>query len=184
MLCKGRNTMPGIKTHGIQAILSSAVLYPFAGGENATIFGLSIVLIDLDHVIEYVRQTGSPKIWGVFPCCQIIGSNLHRGFYVLNLFHTLEFLLFIGLMGMLYPVFFYVLAGVIWHCALDLFMLARKGLPFIRALSITEYVIRSRNQAHILRISDLLRIDGLTIPQDSWDYPAWIQHWDHCRPLC
>ena len=113
--------------------------------ENAAVFGLSIVLIDVDHVIEYVRQTGSPKIWGVFPCCQIIENNLHRGFYVLNLFHTVEFLLLIGLLGLLHPVFFYVLAGALWHCALDLFMLARRKFTFIRALSIIEYCIRARN---------------------------------------
>jgi hypothetical protein len=91
--------MPGIKTHCVQAVLGSAILYPFAGFENTVVFGLSTVLIDVDHVIEYVRQTGSPKIGGVFPCCQIICSNLHRGFYVLNLFHTIEFLLLLGLLG-------------------------------------------------------------------------------------
>ena len=176
--------MPGIKAHCNQAALSSAAVYPFAGGENAAVFGLSIVFIDVDHVIEYVRQTGSLKIWGVFPCCRIIDNNLHRRFYVLNLFHTIEFLLCIGLLGMLNPVFFYALAGILWHCALDLLMLARRGLIFIRALSIAEYCIRSRNPANIVRIRDFLRMDDLTIPQDSWNYPAWIQHWAHCRPFC
>jgi hypothetical protein len=98
--------MPGIKTHCFQAVLTSAAVYPFAGGENAAVLGLSIVLIDVDHVIEYVRQTGSPKIWGVFPYCNIIENNLQRGFYVLNLFHTIEFMLLLGLLGLLQPVFF------------------------------------------------------------------------------
>jgi hypothetical protein len=176
--------MPGIKAHCIQAALTSAAVYPFAGGANAAVFGLSIVLIDIDHVIEYVRQTGSPKIWGVFPCCQIIMSNVHRGFYVLNLFHTIEFMLLLGVLGLLQPVLFYILAGLLWHCSLDLFMLARHRFTCIRAFSIVEYCIKSRNPANIVRIRDLLRIDGLTIPQDSWNYPAWIQHWAHCRPFC
>jgi len=176
--------MPGIKTHCIQAILTSVAIYPFAGSENAAVFGLSIVLIDVDHVIEYVRQTGSPKIWGVFPYCTIIDNNLHRGFYVFNLFHTLEFMLFIGLLGILNPVFFYALAGALWHCALDLFMLARHRFIFIRALSIAEYCIRYRNPKNILRLRDLLRMDGVIIPHDSWNYPSWIQHWVHCRPFC
>lgn len=176
--------MPGIKAHCIQAVLTSTAVYPFAGGENAAVFGLSIVLIDVDHVIEYLRQTGSPKLWGVFPCCQIIMSNAHRGFYVLNLFHTLEFLLCIGLLGMLNPVFFYALAGFLWHYALDLFMLARNRVIFIRALSIAEYCIKSRNPKNIVRIRDLLRMDGVTIPEGPWNYSAWIQHWAHCRPFC
>ena len=66
-------------------------------------------------------------------------NNLHRGFYVLNLFHTIEFMLCIGLLGLIKPVFFYALAGALWHCALDFFMLARRRLIFIRALSIAEY---------------------------------------------
>ena len=176
--------MPGIKTHCVQAALSSAAIYPFAGGGNAAVFGLSIVLIDIDHVIEYVRQTGSSKLWGVFPYCQIIWSNVHRGFYVLNLFHTIEFLLLLGLLGLLHPVFFYLLAGALWHCALDIFMLAKHNFAFIRAFSIIEYKIKGRNPSNILRIQDLLRIDDVTIPDDSWNYPAWIEHWQHCRPLC
>lgn len=176
--------MPGIKTHCVQAALSSAAIYPFAGGVNAAAFGLSIVLIDIDHVIEYVRQTGSSKIWGVFPCCQIIMSNVHRGFYVLNLCHTIEFLTVLALLGLVHPVFFYVLAGALWHCALDIFMLARHNFAFIRAFSIFEYRAKGRNPSTILRFQDLLRIDEITIPDDSWNYPAWIEHWQHCKPLC
>ncbi len=176
--------MPGIKTHIIQAALSSAALYPFAGSENTAVFGLSVVLIDVDHVVEYIRQTGSPKIWGVFPCCQIIENNLHRGFYVLNLFHTIEFLLLLGLLGLLYPVFFYALAGALWHFALDFFMLAKRNFTFMRALSIVEYNIRARKPNIIVRVHDLLHINAVTIPNNSWDYPAWIKHWQRCKPLC
>jgi hypothetical protein len=109
---------------------------------------------------------------------------VHSGFYVLNLFHTIEFLLLLGLLGLLHPVFFYLLAGALWHCALDICMLARHNFTFIRAFSIIEYRIKGRNPSNILRIQDLLRIDDVTIPDDSWNYPAWILHWKHCRPLC
>jgi hypothetical protein len=176
--------MPGLQTHCVQAALGSAAVFPFTGFEYAAVFGLSTVLIDVDHVIEYVRQTGSPKLWGVFPCCQIIQNNLHRGFYVFNLFHTAEILLLTGLLGLVHPVFFYVFAGVLWHCALDLFELARKNAPFIRALSIIEYCIRARKPGTLVRVHDLLRINALSIPKDRWNYPAWIRHWQHCRTLC
>ncbi len=176
--------MPGITTHLAQASLSGAALYPFAGGVNATVFGLSIVLIDLDHVIEYVRQTGSPKIWGVFPCCSIIEHNLSRGFYVFNAFHTIEFFLLIALLGLLHPVFFYISAGMIWHCALDIFVLARKNLTDMRALSIIEYIIRSRNPHYIIRFNDLLRRENIPLPADSPQYRRWLKHWRYCKPLC
>ena len=176
--------MPGIKTHCVQAALSSAAVYPFVGGMNAAAFGLSTVLIDLDHVIEYVRQTGSPRIWGVFPCCHIVASNLGRGFYVFNIFHTLEFMLLAGLLGLLHPLLFYVLAGVVWHCALDLYVLARHGHTFKRALSIIEYVIRSRNPSNIVRFDDLLKRQDVLMPQNCRNCPGWIRHWRQCRPLC
>lgn len=176
--------MPGITTHCAQAALSSAALYPFAGGLNASVFGLAVVLIDLDHVVEYVRQTGSGRLWGVFPCCSIVDNNLTRGFYVLNAFHTLEFLLIVGVLGLLHPAFFYVAAGVLWHCALDLFMLARKKMTFMRALSIAEYIIRARNPNHIIRFHDLMRRQDVRIPEGRWDYPHWIKHWRSCTPLC
>ena len=175
--------MPGIRTHCVQAALTGAALAPFTSPVNTTAVCLSIVFVDVDHVIEYVRQTGSPRIWGVFPCCQIIQSNLTRGFYVFNPFHTLEFMLLIAALGLLQPVFFFVLTGALWHWALDLFVLNRRKLAFVRALSIVEYLFRARNPKNIVRFHDLLRIDNLSIPQDYWNYPAWIEHWQHCRPL-
>ncbi len=176
--------MPGIKTHCVQAALSSAAIYPFAGGANAAAFGMTIVLIDLDHVIEYVRQTGSPKVWGVFPCCDIIHSNLPTGFFVFNAFHTLEVLLLTGLLGLLHPVFFYITAGALWHCALDLYMLARAKKTFRRALSIADYVIRARNPHNIIRFHDLLDRRDMLMPDTGRDHSNWIQHWRRCRPLC
>jgi len=176
--------MPGITTHCAQAALSSAVIYPFAGGLNAAVFGLAVVLIDLDHVIEYVRQTGSYKLWGVFPSCTIVSPNLSRGFYVLNAFHTLEFLLIVGVLGLLHPAFFYAAAGVLWHCALDLVMLARKKVTFMRALSIVEYIIRARAPGTVTRFHDLMRKKDTVIPEGAWNYPRWIEHWRRCTPLC
>lgn len=59
--------MSNLKVHTVQSVAASAVLYPVVG-ENAIPFGLAAVLIDLDHVIEYVRNTKSLDIRGVFPC--------------------------------------------------------------------------------------------------------------------
>lgn len=176
--------MPSIKTHIIQSALSTAALYPFVGSENAAAFGLSVVLVDIDHVVEYVRQTGSPKIWGVFPSCHIVANNLHKGFYVFNLCHTIEFMLLIAMLGLLHPVFFYVLAGALWHFIVDMFMLMKSKFTFMRALSVVEYIIRSSNPRYIVRLQDLLRIDAVIPRNDIWNYPAWIRHWQHCRPLC
>ena len=176
--------MPSFKTHCIQSAVTSTAIYPFIGGQATAIVGISIVMIDVDHVIEYLRQTGSPKIWGVFPYCHIIMNNLKHRFHVLNLFHTIEFMLLIGLLGLLHPLFFFMTAGALCHIALDLLMLYRKNTPFVRALSVVEYFIRARKPKNIVRFNELLRVKGLKLPDDSWNYPDWIKHWQYCTPLC
>jgi len=176
--------MPGIKTHCVQAALTGAAIAPFTSFGNTAAVCLTIIFIDVDHIIDYVRQTGSLRIWGVFPSSHITDSNLHRGYYLMHVFHTLEFMLLLGVLGLLLPVCWYMLGATLWHFALDIFMLKKRRLASIRALSILEYFIRARDPKKIVRFQDLLRIEGVAIPQDSWNYPAWIKHWQHCRPFC
>lgn len=172
--------MPGIKTHTAQALLSGAAILPFSGPAGAAAFSLSVVLIDIDHVIEYVRQTRSLKLPGVFPCCSIIQKNLSR-FYVLNAFHTAEFLLLTALLGLLHPVFFYITAGMLWHWSLDTWVLARKGAAFRRALSIVEYCIRARSPGNIIWFKDLLQRGRVEMPDDGCNYRQWLEHWRSCQ---
>jgi hypothetical protein len=78
--------------HIVQGTVSAAALYPFFGGK-AVLFGLSVILIDLDHVIEYVWDTGDWSLRGFFVYHEVLFRNLQADFLSLNIFHTVEFYL-------------------------------------------------------------------------------------------
>jgi hypothetical protein len=167
--------MSNLKVHTVQSVAASAVLYPVVG-ENAIPFGLAAVLIDLDHVIEYVRNTRSLDIRGVFPCCRIIEKNLDKNFLVFNLFHTLEFFALVALSATIFPVLWYVFAGMIFHIMADMFHLIRIGWPFVRVYSIVEYIYRRRNGEYVTSVKELLRKDDLDT-SGIRNLQGWVKKW-------
>jgi len=98
----------------IQGALSAAVLYPIAGSK-AIIFGLSVVLIDIDHFIEYYTYIRRLDIKGMLKYHEWQLNNL-EGRLWLNLFHHL----------------------------FDEIQLIKLGKPFVRAFSVAEYFIRKK----------------------------------------
>lgn len=175
--------MSSLREHTIQSVVTSAALYPFIG-EKAVIFGLSVVFIDIDHVIEYVRQTGSWRIFGVFPCCQIIENAVkQKRFLVLNIFHTVEFFALVFFLGLINPLFYYMLAGMLYHFALDIYHLSRSGSVFFRALSVIEYFIRARRKAYITSFAKLLQKENVDLSGVK-RFEDWSRHWkDSGSPL-
>jgi len=59
-------------------------------------------------------------------------------------FHTAEVLLLLGAAGYWYSVLWAVAAGFIFHMSFDFLHFFRHRVPFVRALSITEYFIRKK----------------------------------------
>ena len=141
--------------HTVQSIAAGAVLYPFIG-ENVVPFGLAAIFIDLDHVVEYIRQTRSLDVRGVFAFSKLIENNLDKRFLVWNMFHTIEFFGLIVCLATLFPVFYYVLAGCLFHMAGDMVHLLRNDILFIRAFSLFEYMYRSRTGRYVLSVRDLV----------------------------
>ncbi len=168
--------MSSLRVHTIQSIAASAALYPVIG-EHAIPFGLAAIFIDVDHVIEYVRDTGSLDIRGVFSYCNLIENNLDKGFLVLNIFHTAEFFALLVFLALLYPVLVYVLAGWAFHLCADLFhLIVTLRKPFARVYSILEYVYRSRNGKNITSIRELLQKDNLRT-EKVHNLRGWLRKW-------
>lgn len=167
--------MSSLKFHTVQSLTASAVLYPVIG-ENIIPFGLACIFIDLDHVVEYVRDTRSLSLKGVFPFCKLIEINLGKKFLVLSAFHTIEFFALIFTIGLFYPVFMYIFAGMLFHMAADIIYLARLHQICARAYSLVEYIIRKRNPRSITSIHQLIALKNLNttgIP----DIEDWIEIW-------
>ena len=162
--------------HTVQSFVAGAALYPLIG-ENVVPFGLAAVFIDLDHVIDYIRHTRNLDVRGVFACCKLIENNLHKRFLVLHIFHTIEFFGLIVCLAMFFPVFYYVLAGCLFHMACDMVHLLRNDNLFVRVYSLFEYAYRSRTGRYLLSVRDLVEnhepnISGIP------GIRSWLRKWN------
>ena len=116
--------------HICQSLGSMAVLYPVLG-ENAIVFGASVLLIDIDHIFEYVADTKSFHPKGLFVYNDLRDKNLDKNFKVLHLFHTIVCYLLLFWLAHVYPVFYYVIGGFLFHTSIILFF----EKPFINFTS-------------------------------------------------
>jgi hypothetical protein len=171
--------MSSLKFHTVQSLAASAVLYPVIG-DNVIPFSLGCVFIDLDHVAEYVRDTKSLSLMGVFPYSKLLEINLDKNILVLSAFHTIEFFALIFTLGLFYPVLMYVCAGMAFHMAADLIHIGRLHSFFARAFSLVEYIIRKKNSRALTSIYQVLQLKNLStagIP----DIECWIEIWHASR---
>ena len=167
--------MSSLGVHLVQGGLATAVLYPLVG-TDALWCGASVVLIDLDHVVEYMRQTRCWNPFGVFACSSVIEHNLDKGFLVLNVAHTVEWFLLVSLFACWIPVLWWVVGGGLFHLALDFVHLRRHRNLRARAVSIIEYLLRIRSGRYITRVSELLRQADLRLP-DPDGLCRWARQW-------
>ena len=135
--------------HLIQGAAGAAILYPFIGGK-AFIFGVSVVAIDLDHFVEYYRDTLSIDLKGFFEYHNILSNNLDN-YLGLNLFHTIECYIILFFAGLILPDLHLILYGFLFHHLFDQIKLTWMKRPFARAFSIIEYFIRRKHYYTSLR---------------------------------
>ena len=167
--------MSSLGVHTVQSIAAGAVLYPFIG-ENVVPFGLAAIFIDLDHVVEYIRQTRSLDVRGVFAFCKLIENNLDKRFLVWNMFHTIEFFGLIACLATLFPVFYYVLAGCLFHMACDMVHLLRNDNLFVRVYSLFEYGYRTKTGRYVLSVKNLVEKHEPDISGIS-GIRSWLRKW-------
>lgn len=173
----GENKL-GPSFHIVQGAASAAALYPVVG-EAAIPFGLAVVMIDLDHLIVYLLDTGDWTLRGFFMYYRFLMRNLHTGYIGLYLFHTVEFYLLCLLLATWQPVFYPIVAGCLFHHAFDMANLVRLGHHASRSLTITHYLLRRKG--HVVSIRDVLahaavRLEGIP------DIRAWAERWGAALP--
>jgi hypothetical protein len=168
--------MSSLKVHALQGAAATVVLYPVIG-HNAISFGLASVLIDVDHIIEYVRDTKSTALTGVFTYCYLIEKNTDKNFLVLNAFHTFEFLALTLILSIPFPDLKFIFAGFVFHLAVDVFHITFKlRTPFLRAYSIIEYLLRSQTGQYLTSVRELVRVENLNT--DNLDnLNVWLGRW-------
>jgi len=129
--------------------VAAAALSPYLNGEGILLFSAGSVLIDVDHYLLYVQRTQRCDIRGMFRYFDELQPVQKTIPYVgLCLFHTVDFFLLVGILALFHPVLLPLLAGFLFHFAVDLIALYRKGVPFIRPFFLVEHAIRRRSEGY------------------------------------
>ena len=129
--------------------IAAAALSPFWSGGEILLFSIGSVLIDVDHYFLYIQRRRRFDIRGMFRYYEELWKIEKTIPYVgLCLFHTAEFFLLVGVLAFIYPLLVPLAVGLIFHFAADFFDLQRKGIPFIRAYSVIEHLIRRRAKGY------------------------------------
>jgi hypothetical protein len=136
-----------LQEHVILGGGAALALSPILGAEGSLTFWASSVLIDIDHYWDYLHRNGF-RDWSWRKTFTFHAELWKRvadpSFLGLNLFHTIEWFLFVGSVAVWWgsSALLAVLGGMIFHLSLDLLRLASHRAMFKRALSIVEYWIR------------------------------------------
>ncbi|MBU0580453.1 MAG: hypothetical protein KKA19_04685, partial [Candidatus Margulisbacteria bacterium] len=163
------------KTHLIHSLWASFLLYP-ALNENTILFCLSSVLVDIDHAFDYIKNTKSLNVKGLYIYHDIITENADKNYLSLSIFHTIECYLLLLYLATIFPFFYYILAGFVFHHLTDLIRDIKRGYPFVRAVSIIEYFIRRKKRRYLTTMKELLNKDNLNVPPHI-DLKEWQKKW-------
>jgi len=139
-----------LKKHLLATGSVAAAMMPYCHGTDILLFAAGSVLIDVDHLILYYVRTGRYDITGMFRYYrEDVDKNLHAIPYLgICIFHTVEFFLAVAAISLYFPPLHYFLAGLVFHIALDIYDLIRLKVPFIRAYSVIEHLVRRRQQGY------------------------------------
>jgi len=115
-----------VSTHVIISFLVALVIYPFFG-LYSIIFFLSGFLIDFDHCIEYSISKKDLNPFNAYKHNmdryrknkKIIQKGEWNDKIYLHIFHTLEFILLLGILSFFSKIIFFVFLGVLFHTLLD-----------------------------------------------------------------
>lgn len=100
---------------------------------------LATILIDFDHYLVAVVRTGKVSLAEAFnyhEMCKIKREKLHKkgvrkkGDF--HIFHTIEFHVLIGILGVFFLPFFYIFLGMVFHSLTDVFYMLHKDIFYGR----------------------------------------------------
>ena len=114
--------------HILYGAILTAVLWFLIPGIDylyLALFFLASFLIDFDHYLKAVART---KKIGLFNALRYYRDKKHEFSRrkEMHIFHTIEFHVFVGLLGLTWIGFFYIFMGMIVHSLIDLISMASK----------------------------------------------------------
>tara|TARA_Y100000034_G_scaffold99887_1_gene122916 strand:- start:41 stop:427 length:387 start_codon:yes stop_codon:yes gene_type:complete len=123
------------KWHILFGVIFSLILFyifPIIGLFNLSLIFLSSFLIDFDHYFWYIYKKKDWNLKNSYNYLKKEARNLRKGM----VFHTIEFHIFVGLLGLIWAGFFYILIGMISHSLTDLVSLIYEKRLYSRRFSL------------------------------------------------
>jgi len=114
----------------------------------------SSFLIDFDHYVASVIKTKNPRLKESFVYHRkkrieekrdIARGIKRKGDF--HFFHTIEFHVLVGLLGIFWIGFFYIFIGMIFHSLLDIFSLLQRGSFHRREYFFFNWARKKKNKA-------------------------------------
>jgi len=134
-----------LTSHIIQGAILSPAIYYLTDFKTSIIFTTSFILIDIDHYIHYIYRCRSFSVKGMFDFHDEIWTKKKGNIFGLSIFHTIEFLILLFILGFWHSEFWIIGAGFFTHLLFDIVYLFRHNVLFSRAFSYIEYFIRKRH---------------------------------------
>lgn len=139
--------------HVISGAAFTALVWVFAPTTPLVYLALvffSSFLIDIDHYITAVMDTKTLSMREAFKhyekLTEIDNKNIQKGIYKqgdFHIFHTVEFHLFIFLLGLVFVPFMYILLGMIFHSLLDFIVMVKIDKVYVREFFLMRWLKRT-----------------------------------------
>lgn len=131
------------------AVVSCLLVYVAPGlpWSYYVLFFLASVFIDTDHYITAVHATKKWRLQDSFAYYERLGARVQvdkaqgvRKRYDFHLFHTIEFHILIGLLGIWWTPFFYLFLGMSFHSLLDVYSLLDRDVLYMREFFLSTWL--------------------------------------------
>ncbi len=135
-----------ISTHTILAVIAYFIIQPYFGTQNALLFAISSVIIDIDHWFWAIYKNKKwlwlheAYFWNLKEIKQmsIKEAKGKKVKPVLHVFHTIEFILLMLATSFFLPVLWPVFWGIVFHNTCDTGRMLVKGIHSRRRWSLFQ----------------------------------------------
>jgi len=132
---------------GLTAV-ASLIMLPFWNWIQIVWFSIGSILIDVDHYIYYVVRKKRFGIKEMFKYHDSLFAQKDKIPYAgICVFHTIDFFILIGILSFYFPVFLYLLIGLIYHFLVDIIFLYKHNYLYGRAYFFIEHLIRKQRHS-------------------------------------
>ena len=133
------------KWHVLFGFIFAYIVYWFTSINvfEASLIFLSSVLIDFDHYMWIVKR----KEYFNLKKAYFWHKNLPKKHKpIMHIFHTIEFLLFVLILGLFFKLFFFIFIGMLFHSVLDIIEMFYSGKAGCREFSLIRYLISDKTR--------------------------------------